>query len=73
MATARLTHDQREQQVLADLQTSFPNFGPDLCHWTEVPDGADPPDFLGSGQAGKIGLELIEWLDGSQMGPAKSR
>ena len=73
MATARLTHDQREQQVLADLQISFPNFGPDLCHWTKVPDGADPPDFLGSGQAGKIGLELIEWLDGSQMGPAKSR
>jgi hypothetical protein len=72
MATARLTHDQREQQGLVDLQTSFPNFaGP--CHWTKVPDGADPPDFLSRGPAEKIGLELIEWLDGRQMGPAKSR
>jgi hypothetical protein len=72
MATARLTHDQREGLVLADLQASFPNFaGSDVCHWTKVPDGADPSDFLSAGQTRRIGLELIEWLDRSQMEPAK--
>ena len=41
--------------------------------WTKVPDGQDPPDFLGVGPNNRIGLELIEWLDGGQMGPAKTR
>lgn len=72
MATARITHDQREQEVLTDLQKHFPNFAGQLV-WTKVPEGQDPPDFLSRGPSGPIGLELIEWLDGKQMGPAKGR
>jgi len=72
MATGRLSHDQREQEVLTDLQRHFPAFaGP--VSWTKVPDGQDPPDFICQTPNGPLGLELIEWLDGGQMGPAKGR
>jgi hypothetical protein len=73
MAASRLSHHQREQAVLADLETSFPNFAGQLLSWTKVPDGQDAPDFLSPGPCGPIGLELREWLDGNQMGPAKGR
>lgn len=72
MATARLSHDQREQEVLTDLQRHFPAFA-DAVSWSKVPDGQDPPDFIGHTPDGPVGLELIEWLDGGQMGPAKGR
>lgn len=72
IATARLSHDQRELEVLTDLERHFPAFaGP--VSWTKVPDGQDPPDFIGHAPAGRLGLELIEWLEGGQMGPAKGR
>jgi hypothetical protein len=70
---AKLTHDQREQSVLTDLSASFPDFTGTPLSWAKIPDGQDPPDFLGVGQNKRIGLELIEWLDGGQMGPAKTR
>jgi hypothetical protein len=70
---AKLTHGQREQLVLTDLSASFPDFTGIPLSWTKVSDGRDPPDFLSVGQNGSIGLELIEWLDGGQMGPAKTR
>lgn len=73
MATSRLTHIQREQVVLTDLEASFPQFAGQVLSWTKVPDGQDPPDFVSRGLSGPIGLELIEWLDGKQMGPAKGR
>jgi hypothetical protein len=72
-AAAKLTHDQREQSVLTDLSASFLDFAGGPLSWTKVPGGQDPPDFLSVGQNGRIGLELIEWLDGGQMGPAKTR
>src|SRR5437870_12903473 len=70
---AKLSHDQREQLVLTDLSASFPDFAGEPLSWTKIRDGQDPPDFLGVGQNTRIGLELIEWLDGGQMGPAKTR
>jgi hypothetical protein len=73
LMAAKLTHDQREQLVLTDLNASFPDFAGVPLSWTKIPDGQDPPDFLGIGPTGRIGLELIEWLDGGQMGPAKTR
>jgi hypothetical protein len=73
MATLRLTHDQREQEVLSDLERHFPDFTGHSSSWVKVPDGQDPPDFLSRGPKGPVGLELIEWLDGKQMGPAKGR
>ena len=73
MATSRLTHIQREQIVLTNLEASFPHFAGQALSWAKVPDGHDPPDFLSRGPSGPIGLELVEWLDGDQMGPAKSR
>jgi hypothetical protein len=73
MATSRLTHDQREQSVLADLEANFPRFTGETLTWEKVPDGQDPPDFIASQPKRKIGLELREWLDGDQMGPAKTR
>jgi hypothetical protein len=73
MTTAtRTTHEEREAAVMADLQTSFPNFA-DGSLWTKVPDGEDPPDFLADTSLGRVGLELVEWLDGAQMGPAQRR
>lgn len=70
---ARLTHDRREQEVLADLEQHFPRFAGYSSPWTKVLEGQDPPDFVGAGPEGPVGLELIEWLDGDQMGPAKTR
>jgi hypothetical protein len=66
------THDQREQAVLNDLLVSFPDFAGRPLLWTKVPDGDDPPDFM-SVTNERIGLEMVEWLDGGQMGPAKAR
>src|SRR5258707_7649182 len=73
MAAPRLTHEQREKVVLDDLQTSFPNFAGPPLSWTKVPQGQDPPDFVSRDSCGAIGLEFVEWLDGSQMGPANAR
>jgi hypothetical protein len=73
MAAARLSHDQREQEVLTDLERHFPRFAGRPLSWSKVRDGQDPPDFIGRGADGPVGLELIEWLDGKQMGPAKGR
>lgn len=73
MSASKRTHTQREQDVLHDLEKSFPDFAGKAIAWTKVPDGDDPPDFISNGQNGRIGLELVEWLDGNQMGPAKGR
>lgn len=69
---AAFTHDQREQAVLSDLLGSFPDFAGQPLSWAKVQDGHDPPDFM-SVTRGRIGLEMVEWLDGQQMGPAKTR
>src|ERR1035438_9380643 len=66
------------QRVIGELPDSIHNVVPKRADigqitWIKVPDGQDPPDFLGGGQNKRIGLELIEWLDGGQMGPAKTR
>jgi hypothetical protein len=73
MAIPRLTHDQRELQILTDLESHFQEFAGYPLSWSKVPDGQDPPDFIARAPRGAIGLELIEWLDGKQMGPAKGR
>src|SRR5208283_5662481 len=73
MGAPRLTHDHREKVVLTDLEDSFPNFTGQPLSWVNVPEGQDPPDFVSRGLRGMIGLELVEWLDGDQMGPAKAR
>jgi hypothetical protein len=73
MATPRITHDQRERIVFTEVENHFPNFAGQRGPWIKVPDGYDPPDFTSSDSRGVIGLELVEWLDGSQMGPAQSR
>jgi hypothetical protein len=65
---ARQTHSEREELIIADLRKHFPAFAGGLA-WTKVPDGQDPPDF----RSGGSGLELVEWLDGSQMTAAKGR
>lgn len=62
--TARLTHDQREQLVLTDVNASFPDFTGLRLSWTKVADGQCPPGFVSGRENGPIGLELIEWLDG---------
>jgi hypothetical protein len=68
-----MTHDEREQLVINDLQEHYPDFaGPSLA-WSKVPDGQDPPDLVSSGPGGPLGLELVEWLDGEQMTVAKYR
>jgi hypothetical protein len=73
MVAPRRSHDQRENIVLTELEKSFPNFTGQNLTWVKVPDGQDPPDFISQGPRGPIGLELVEWLDGGQMGPAKTR
>jgi hypothetical protein len=73
MATLRLTHDQRELEILTDLESHFHEFAGYPLSWSKVPDGQDPPDFVACAPQGAIGLELIEWLDGKQMGLAKGR
>lgn len=70
--TTRSTHNEREAAVIQDLQASFPGFGGGQS-WVEVPDGEDPPDLIGLSALGRTGLELVEWLDGSQMGEAQGR
>lgn len=59
--------------VLDDLENSFPNFTHRSLSWVKVHEGRDPPDFVSAIPHEGIGLELVEWLDGGQMGPAKSR
>jgi hypothetical protein len=74
MATRQVTHFQRERAVLTDLENSFPDFTGRARSWAEVPNGQDPPDFISRDDPETtIGLELVEWLDGEQMGPAKTR
>lgn len=73
MATPRLTHFQREQAVVNDLETHFPEFAGQPLSWAPIPEGMDPPDFIGTGRTARIGLELVEWLDGDQMTQAKRR
>jgi hypothetical protein len=73
MNTKRVTHDQREQSVLSDLEACFPSFSGSPRTWIKVPDGQDPPDFLSHTQPRAVGLELIEWLEGGQMGLGKVR
>ncbi|MGB0125693.1 MAG: hypothetical protein WA419_10000 [Silvibacterium sp.] len=70
MTNPRLTHAQREGAVIQELQASFPGFAA-VPTWTSVPD--DPPDFTGASPGGLVGLELVEWLDGGQMGAAQAR
>lgn len=73
MCPKRLSHEQREMTVLTVLEASFPNFTGSSVVWTQLPQGQDPPDFVGVDSRGSIGLELVEWLDGKQMSPAKAR
>ena len=63
-----LDHSEREQLVMTELLAHFPDFA-DALSWDKIPDGRDPPDF----HSGRIGLELVEWLDGEQMSTAKRR
>ena len=70
MANLRLSHAQREGAVIQELQTSFPGFA-GVPSWTPISD--DPPDFTGTCSNGLVGLELVEWLDGAQMGAAQAR
>jgi hypothetical protein len=73
MATPRLSHLQREQGVLNDLEAHFPEFAGQPLSWAPVAEGMDPPDFIGTGTSARVGLELVEWLDGNQMTQAKRR
>lgn len=70
MSHPRLTHVERETAVMQELQASFPGFAA-VPTWSPVPD--DPPDFTGVYSDGLVGLELVEWLDGPQMGAAQAR
>ncbi len=70
---SRQTHDDRETQVITDLESSFPGVAGASTLWTKVPDGGDPPDFIAALPSGSVGLELVEWLDGEQMTVAKGR
>lgn len=69
---SRLTHEQRENLVLTDLEASFPHFTGRPRSWVALAQGQDPPDFISTDHL-VVGLELVEWLDGNQMGPAKAR
>jgi hypothetical protein len=73
MTRSQTSHEKRESPVLADLEASFPNFAGQSFSWISVPKHQDPPDFISRSAKGAIGLELVEWLDGKQMGPAKAR
>jgi hypothetical protein len=74
MTTRQVTHFQRERAVITDLENSFPDFTGHALSWAAIPNGQDPPDFIShDGPKAPVGLELIEWLDGDQMGPAKIR
>jgi hypothetical protein len=72
-AARRVTHEEREQTTLRDLEKYFPNFAGQSLAWSSVPADSDPPDFISQGAGGPIGLELTEWLDGDQMTAAKRR
>jgi hypothetical protein len=73
MARSKPTHADRENPVLADLEAHFPHFAGQALSWTPVLGGQDPPDFISNSPNGLVGLELIEWLNGTQMGSAKTR
>jgi len=70
LARPHKTHEQREAEVMRELLASFPDFAGGYA-WSEVPD--DPPDFIATTPLGQVGLELVEWLDGAQMGAAQRR
>ena len=73
MPVRGLNHVEREQLVLADLTASFPSCH--LCYpgWLPVAESQDPPDFIRENSNIRSGLEFVEWLDGEQMGRAKTR
>jgi hypothetical protein len=73
MAKTRPTHHDRERVVLSDLQSSFPNLAGFSGAWDPVPNRNDPPDFISRDAGAVFGLELVEWLDGDQMGQTQSR
>jgi len=67
------SHQEREREVLENLETAFPDFTGVPRAWVSVAQGADPPDFVSRGPAPTVGLELTEWLDGEQMEMAKAK
>lgn len=67
------SHHQREQEILTDIEAHFPAFAGQSIAWRPIAQGNDPPDFIGQTAHGLVGLEFVEWLDGSQMTPAKGR
>lgn len=73
MALRRPNHIEREQMVLDDLVASFPNCSLSESHWSAIPENQDPPDFTSEEPNVRFGLEFVEWLDGEQMKPAKTR
>jgi hypothetical protein len=70
MATGS-SHFAREQAILQDLVGSFPDFTGRSLSWLHNPN--DPPDFIAESPSGTVGLELREWLDGSQVSAAQGR
>jgi hypothetical protein len=71
VATTSLSHFEREQLTMKDLESGFPDFTGAGLSWVHNPD--DPPDFIAQGQIGTMGLEFREWLDGRQMAEAQRR
>jgi hypothetical protein len=73
MTPRRLNHVERERMVLDDLKMSFPESPLSKLVWVSLTEGDDPPDFIANESNGRLGLELVEWLDGDQMRAAKNR
>ena len=73
MATVTLSHFNREQRILDDLEHSFPDFTGKSLRWVHVDSPHDPPDFIAQDSAGTFGLEFREWLHGEQMAAAQGR
>jgi hypothetical protein len=73
MASISVTHYDREQSVLNDIESSFPNFTGKHLAWVHVPSPNDPPDFIATTSSGMFGLEFREWLDDAQTSAASGR
>ena len=58
---------------MSGLEAHFPDFTGTPRPWATVPASMVPPDLIGVGADGRLGLELTEWLDGKQMTAAKGR
>jgi len=67
------SHQERECEIMGNLEAAFPSFTGVPRNWTAVTQGADPPDFISRIPEPAVGLELTEWLDGDQMLMAKAR